>query len=85
MIMAGRAIRTRAYKASAAAPCFNKNRLVDRVFQLSEAETYSDRGIDVVVLKKAIGESTCHLRKHHSYVGIPLGRKLPIDKSGDRV
>src|SRR5712675_1615812 len=56
-----------------------------RCLEDSKAEALSDRGIDVVGLEKAEGQSAIHLREHESEIGIPLWCEPPIDSGGDRV
>src|SRR5712671_3016722 len=54
-------------------------------FEDSKAEAQSDRGIDVVALEKAVGQSAIHLREHEPEIEIPLWCKPPIDSGRDRV
>src|SRR5712675_1490274 len=56
-----------------------------RSLENSKAEAQSDRGIDVVALEKAVGQSAIHLREHDPEIEIPLWRKPPIDSGRDRV
>src|SRR5437667_3397408 len=51
----------------------------------SKAEAQSDRGVDVVALEKAGGQSIIHLREHEPQIDIPLWCKPPIDRGRDRV
>src|SRR6266436_7265671 len=51
----------------------------------SKAEPQSDRGIEVVALEKAEGQSVVHLREHDPRIEIPLWCKPPIDSGRDRV
>src|SRR5712671_6930692 len=63
-------------------------RIVSRVssqLENSKAEAQSDRGIDVVALEKAVGQSAIHLREHEPEIEIPLWCKPPIDSGRDRV
>src|ERR1700722_13494428 len=50
-----------------------------------ETEAQSGRGIDVVALEKAVGQSAIHLRKHCPEINVPLCRKAPIDRDRDCV
>src|SRR6195256_6493136 len=56
-----------------------------RSLEDSKAEAQSDRGIDVVALEKAGGQSAIHLREHDPEIEIPLRCKPPIDSGRDRV
>ena len=53
--------------------------------RLSEAETQSDRGIDVAVLEKAEAQPAMHLVEHHAKIEIPLWRKPPIHRGRNRI
>jgi hypothetical protein len=48
-----------------------------------ETEAQSGRGIDVVALEKAVGQSAIHLREHCPDINVPLCRKVPIDRDRD--
>src|ERR687887_1789357 len=53
--------------------------------RFSVAEAQPDRGIDVVALEKAVGQSAIHLRVHQADVEIPFWCKFPIDNARDGV
>src|SRR6266436_237239 len=53
--------------------------------RLSEAETQSDRGIDVAVLEEAEAQPAMHLVEHHAKIEIPLWRKSPIHRGRNRI
>src|SRR6266403_4965148 len=53
--------------------------------RLSEAETQSDRGIDVAVLEEAEAQPAMHLVEHHAKIEIPLWRKSPIHCGRNRI
>jgi hypothetical protein len=50
-----------------------------------ETEAQSGRGIDVVALEKAVGQSAIHLREHCPDINVPLCRKAPIGRDRDCV
>jgi hypothetical protein len=50
-----------------------------------KAEAQSDRGIDVVALEKAEGQSAIHLVEHHAKIEIPLWRKSPVHCGRNRI
>src|SRR5229473_2498136 len=56
-----------------------------RSLEDSKAEAQSDRGINVVALEKAGGQSAIHLREHDPEIEIPLWCKPPIDSGRERV
>ena len=51
----------------------------------SKPEANPRRGGEVVTRKKRAVQSAIKLREHRTNVGVPLGRKLPIDQGRNRV
>src|ERR1700687_1681237 len=56
-----------------------------RSLENSKAEAQPDRGIDVIALEKAEGQTAIHLREHDPGIEIPLLCKPPIDSGRDPV